>query len=180
MTTDQVRIRSLYAGFYRTIIRLGLPVSGCVAVRSIFLLSVQEDGQRLVYAVRLGNGCDWSGSHLQTRQFSTRVYWRLKEGLLSVPRQSSLASNRLSPVGVLSYFGYLTGIVGTGIWGYRDRLLRLVSRAHPRAALNRPHEPGFAPCPRCCAGPISCRFRAVPMRARCENACGKLPTCRSA
>ena len=28
------------------------------------------------------------------------------------------------------------------------------------------HEPGFAPCPRCCAGPISCRLSAVPMSAR--------------
>src|SRR4051812_7494907 len=33
------------------------------------------------------------------------------------------------------------------------------------------------PGPRRCAGPISCRFKAVPMRARCENACGKFPTC---
>jgi hypothetical protein len=32
-----------------------------------------------------------------------------------------------SQVEVLSYFGYLTGIVGTGIWGYGDLLLRLVS-----------------------------------------------------
>jgi hypothetical protein len=28
---------------------------------------------------------------------------------------------------VLSYFGYFTGIVGTGIWGYGDLLLRLIS-----------------------------------------------------
>jgi len=28
---------------------------------------------------------------------------------------------------VLSYLGYLTGIVGTGIWGYGDLLVRLIS-----------------------------------------------------
>jgi hypothetical protein len=27
----------------------------------------------------------------------------------------------------LSYFGYLTGIVGTAVWGYGDVLLRLIS-----------------------------------------------------
>src|SRR5215831_20104609 len=42
------------------------------------------------------------------------------------------------------------------------------------------HEPDFAPWLRCCAGPTSCRLNAVPMSARCENACGKLPSCRCA
>src|SRR6516164_6328539 len=42
------------------------------------------------------------------------------------------------------------------------------------------HEPDFAPWLRCCAGPTSCRLSAVPMSARCENACGKLPSCRCA
>ena len=48
------------------------------------------------------------------------------------------------------------------------------------ALAHRAHEVGFAPWPRCCAGPASCRLRAVPTRARCENACGKLPSCRCA
>src|SRR5262249_8944655 len=39
---------------------------------------------------------------------------------------------------------------------------------------------GFAPWLRCCAGPTSCRLNAVPMSARWENACGKLPSCRRA
>jgi hypothetical protein len=31
-----------------------------------------------------------------------------------------------------------------------------------------------------CARPTPCRFKAVPIRARCENACGKFPACRCA
>jgi hypothetical protein len=34
---------------------------------------------------------------------------------------------RFTPLWRWYYFGYLTGIVGTGIWGYGDLLLRLVS-----------------------------------------------------
>jgi hypothetical protein len=53
-------------------------------------------------------------------------------------------------------------------------------RGQHRTSTCRLHEAGFAPCPRCSAGPTSCKLRAVPMRARCENACGKLPSCRRA
>src|SRR5262245_27720454 len=48
---------------------IGSADSGCLAVRSIFLLSVHEDGHRLVYAVGRGHGFDRSGSYLQARQF---------------------------------------------------------------------------------------------------------------
>ena len=34
------------------------------------------------------------------------------------------------------------------------------------------------PSPRRCTGPESWRLKAVPISARCENACGKLPICR--
>ena len=34
---------------------------------------------------------------------------------------------------------------------------------------------GLDPRPRCCAGPTSCKLRAVPIRGRCQNACGKIP-----
>jgi hypothetical protein len=30
---------------------------------------------------------------------------------------------------VLSYLGYLTGIVGTAVWGYGDLMLQVVSAA---------------------------------------------------
>ena len=45
------------------------PLDGSgLAVRTIFLLSVQEDGYRLVYAIRLDDEFDWSGDNLQTSQ----------------------------------------------------------------------------------------------------------------
>src|SRR5262249_33113161 len=45
------------------------PDSGCLAVRSIFLLPVREDRHRLVYAVRRDHGFGRSGSHLQAQPF---------------------------------------------------------------------------------------------------------------
>src|SRR5262249_46264589 len=40
-----------------------------LAVRSIFLLPVQEDGRRLVFPVRRAHGFGRSGGHLQARAF---------------------------------------------------------------------------------------------------------------
>jgi hypothetical protein len=44
-----------------------------------------------------------------------------------VPREIELGLEPPQSYVVLSYFGYLTGIVGTGIWGYGDVLVRLIS-----------------------------------------------------
>ena len=51
----------------------------------------------------------------------------LKDDLVSVPREIELRLEPPRSYTLLSYFGYLTGIVGTGIWGYGDLLVRLVS-----------------------------------------------------
>ena len=51
----------------------------------------------------------------------------LKEGLVSIPREIELGLEPPKSYQVLSYFGYVTGIVGTGIWGYGDLLVRLIS-----------------------------------------------------
>jgi hypothetical protein len=60
--------------------------------------------------------------------FYHRVLARaLKEGLVSVPRDIELRLRPPKSYTVLSYLGYLTGIVGTGIWGYGDLLVRLMS-----------------------------------------------------
>ena len=53
MVADKIAIRQ--AQPHRYTIRP--PASGCLAIRNIFLLSIQEDGRGLVYAVRFGNGC---------------------------------------------------------------------------------------------------------------------------
>src|SRR5262249_37379939 len=110
--------------------------SGCLAVRSIFLLPVREDRHRLVHAVRRAHGFERSGGHrpappflpaVRPRGAAARLPTALKQGLVSVPRGIELGLEPPRPYVVLSYLGYLTGIVGTGIWGYGDLLLRLNS-----------------------------------------------------
>jgi hypothetical protein len=62
-------------------------------------------------------------AHVYQRALATA----LKEGLVSVQRGIELRLEPPRPHVVLSYLGYLTGIVGTGIWGYGDLLVRLMS-----------------------------------------------------
>jgi hypothetical protein len=128
MTTDQVRIESLYAGLYRTVIALGL----LLAAGWLFAL--------LSFYLSRTTGADWfarSGSVMalvgaavtfRLANFYQRALARaLKEGLVSVPREIELRLQPPKSYMALSYLGYLTGIVGTGIWGYGDLLARLIS-----------------------------------------------------
>jgi hypothetical protein len=50
----------------------------------------------------------------------------LKEELVSVSKEIELHLDPPKSYVRLLYFGYLTGIVGTGIWGYGDLLVRLI------------------------------------------------------
>jgi hypothetical protein len=50
----------------------------------------------------------------------------LKEELVSVSKEIELHLDPPKSYVRLLYFGYLTGIVGTGIWGYGDLLFRLI------------------------------------------------------
>ncbi|MGA7486690.1 MAG: hypothetical protein WBW74_07095 [Xanthobacteraceae bacterium] len=128
MATDQVRVQSLYAGLNRTVIRFG------------FLLAAAWLFAAFSYYSSRNAGTDWfarSGSvmclvaaavtfrlaHFYQRALATA----LKEGLVSVPREIELRLNPPKSYVVLSYLGYLTGIVGTAVWGYGDLLLRLAS-----------------------------------------------------
>jgi hypothetical protein len=128
MATDQVKIKSLYAGLYRTIIRLGL----LIAAAWVFAV--------FSYYLSRKTGTDWftrSGSVMAligaavtfrlVNFYQSGLATALKEGLVSVPREIELGLKPPKSYQLLSYFGYLTGIVGTGIWGYGDLLLRLVS-----------------------------------------------------
>jgi hypothetical protein len=51
----------------------------------------------------------------------------LKEGLGDVTRGFELSLKPPEPYQVTAYFSYLTGIVGTLIWGYGDVLSRWIS-----------------------------------------------------
>jgi hypothetical protein len=128
MATDQVRIKSLYEDLYRHVILAGLLIAAA------FLFAVFS------YYLSRKTGSDWfsrSGSvmalvgaavtfrlaNFQQHALATA----LKEGLVSVPREIELTLKPPTSYTVLSYLGYLTGIVGTGIWGYGDLLVRLIS-----------------------------------------------------
>jgi hypothetical protein len=128
MAIDQVRIRSLYAGLYRNVIGFAL----LIAAAWLFAL--------FSYFLSRKTGTDWftrSGSVMgligAAVAFRLANFYQhglataLKEGLVSVPREIELRLEPPKSYLLLSYFGYLTGIVGTGIWGYGDLLLRLVS-----------------------------------------------------
>jgi len=128
MVTDQVRIASLYAGLYRTIFLLGL----LIAAAWLFTL--------FSYYLSEKTGADWftrSGSVMgligaavtfrQVNFYQSALARALNEGLVSVPREIELGLKPPIAYRVLSYLGYVTGIVGTGIWGYGDPLLALVS-----------------------------------------------------
>jgi hypothetical protein len=52
----------------------------------------------------------------------------LQEGLVSVERHIELFLDPPKSYQVTAYFCYLTGIVGTVIWGYGDVLTRLVNK----------------------------------------------------
>ncbi|HVI64694.1 MAG TPA: hypothetical protein VM910_19225 [Bradyrhizobium sp.] len=128
MATDQVRVRSLYAGLYRTVTALGL----LLAAAWLFAL--------LSFYLSRTTGADWfarSGSVMAlvgaavtfrlANFYQRALATALKEGLVSVPREIELRLEPPQSYMVLSYLGYLTGIVGTGIWGYGDLLIRLMS-----------------------------------------------------
>ena len=128
MVTDQVRMASLYEGLYRTIFLLGL----LIAAAWLFTL--------FSYYLSEKTGTDWfsrSGSVMGLMGavatfrlvgvFHSALGTALEQGLASVPREVAVALAPPKSYQVLSYFGYLTGVVGTLIWGYGDQLLRLVS-----------------------------------------------------
>ena len=128
MATDQVRVRSLYEGLYRTVTALGL----LLAAAWLFAL--------LSFYLSRTTGADWfarSGSVMAlvgaavtfrlANFYQRALATALKEGLVSVPREIELRLEPPQSYMVLSYLGYLTGIVGTGIWGYGDLLIRLMS-----------------------------------------------------
>ena len=124
MASDQARISSLYASFSRITVRFG------------FLIAAAWLFAAFSYYLSRKTGTDWfsrSGSIMgltgAVASFRVlNVYQRelvtaLKEGLVSISREIELALEPPKSFKILSYFGYLTGVVGTGIWGYGDLLL---------------------------------------------------------
>ena len=126
MATSEASIKSLYAGLYRTIIRFGL----LIAAAWLF-------GAFSFYLSRK-TGTDWfsrSGAVMAlvgaavtfrlTNFYQGALVTALREELVSVSKEIELHLEPPKSYVRLLYFGYLTGIIGTGIWGYGDLLVEL-------------------------------------------------------
>src|SRR4029078_12057005 len=168
MVTDQLRIKSLYAELYRTVILLSL----LMAAAWLFVL--------FSYYLSRKTGTDWftrSGSMMsmigaaitfrQVNFYQSGLARALNEGLVFIPREIELRLKPPPSYRVLSYLGYLTGIIGTGIWGYGDLLLCLFPTIS--ATTGRPLV--FSTCRRIWNRGLAGRFRLNPSG-------GKLSACR--
>jgi len=128
MVTDQARIGSLYAGLYRTIFLFGLLIAAAWLFALFSYYLSQKTGTD--WFTRSGSVMGLIGAAVTFRQvnlYQSGLATALREGLVSVPREIELGLEPPTSYRVLSYLGYLTGIAGTGIWGYGDLLLKLVS-----------------------------------------------------
>jgi hypothetical protein len=125
MATDQVRIRSLYAGLYRTVVRFGLLIAAAWLFAAFSYYLSRKTGAD--WFARSGSVMALAGAAVTFRLanfYQRALATALKEGLVSVSREIELGLEPPRSYVVLSYLGYLTGIVGTGIWGYGDLLIR--------------------------------------------------------
>jgi hypothetical protein len=128
MAIDQTRIKSLYAGLNHTVVALSLLLAAAWLFAAFSCYLSRTAGAD--WFARSGSILALSGAiatfrlaHFYQRALATA----LKEGLVSVSREIELGLQPTRAYVVLSYFGYLTGIVGTGVWGYGDVLLRWMS-----------------------------------------------------
>jgi hypothetical protein len=125
MADNPVGINMLYAGFNRSMVLLGL------FVLAVWLFAA------LSFYLSKATGVDWfsrSGSLMAlsgavasfraVNVYQNKLASALREGLVSVAREIELTLEPPRPFRLVLYFGYLTGIVGTAIWGYGDILLR--------------------------------------------------------
>ena len=123
MDDKQVDAQALYARVNRTCIRVGI-VLACSWLFAAFS-----------YYLSRKTGIDWfarSGSVMALvgaaatfrlgAGFRKQLATGLREELASVRQEIELTLNPPPLYRLVSYFGYVTGIVGTAIWGYGDLL----------------------------------------------------------
>src|SRR5258705_4631981 len=124
MDNGQVDVEALYARFHRICIRVG------VALACSWLFAAFS------YYLSRKTGHDWfarSGSVMAligaaatfrlTAGFRKQLATGLKDELASVRQEIQLTLDPPPLYRIISYLGYVTGIVGTAIWGYGDLLL---------------------------------------------------------
>jgi hypothetical protein len=126
MATGETSIELLYAELYRTVIRFGLLIAAAWLFGAFSFYVSRKTGTD--WFTRSGAVMALVGAAVTFRL--TNFYQRalataLKEELVSVSKEIELHLEPPKSYVRLLYFGYLTGIVGTGIWGYGDLLVGL-------------------------------------------------------
>ncbi|HUB15874.1 MAG TPA: hypothetical protein VMB34_28265 [Acetobacteraceae bacterium] len=125
MASNQVGVDSLYAGLSRSMVLLGLFVSVMWPVAAASYCLSEETGAD--WFSRSGSLMALAGAVASFRAvniYHSKLAIALRAGLVSVTREVELTLEPPRPFKVILYFGYVTGIVGTAIWGYGDLLLR--------------------------------------------------------
>ncbi|HUB45346.1 MAG TPA: hypothetical protein VMB73_10210 [Acetobacteraceae bacterium] len=125
MASDQVAIDLLYARFGRSMLLLGLLVSVMWLIAALSYYLSRETGTD--WFSRSGSLMALAGAVTSFRAvgvYQHKLAIALREGLVSVAREVELTLDPPRSFRFVTYSGYLTGIIGTAIWGYGDLLLR--------------------------------------------------------
>src|SRR5207247_4515730 len=115
MATDQVRIESLYARLYRTIIGFGLLIAAAWLFAAFSYYLSRKTGSN--WFSRSGSVMALVGAAVTFRLVNFYQRGRaaaLKEGLVSIPREIYLGLEPLKSYPVRYCFGYSTGILLNG------------------------------------------------------------------
>jgi hypothetical protein len=137
MSLDRATAELSYTQLRPLIIKLGLIVAGAVQL-GLLLAAVWIFAAFSLYLSRTTGG-DWfarSGSIMclvgaivafrLVGLYQSGLQAALKHGIMSVAREIELSLEPPKPYTILAYVGYLTGVVGTVVWGYGDLLLRVL------------------------------------------------------
>ena len=126
MATSEASIKSLYAGLHRTTIRFGLLIAAAWLFGAFsFYLSRKTVTD---WFSRSGAVMALVGAAVTfrlTNFYQGALATALREELVSVSKEIELHLEPPKSYVRLLYSGYLTGIIGTGIWGYGDLLVGL-------------------------------------------------------
>jgi len=135
-TADAERLQTSTSEVEVGILDLRAGLGRAMLVLAIFLSSTWLFAL-LSYYLSARTGADWfsrSGSMMALagavasframNVFRGQLAIALRRGLVSVAGEIQLTLEPPRPFRIVLYFGYLTGAVGTAIWGYGDLLLR--------------------------------------------------------
>ena len=124
---NETRIRSLYAELRRAIIPFGLLIAAAWLFAAFSFYLSRKTGAD--WFARSGAVMALVGAAVTFRLanfYQRALATALKEELVSVSKEIELHLDPPKSYVRLLYFGYLTGVIGTGIWGYGDLLVRLI------------------------------------------------------